>query len=301
MDSAKRITKSVNLDVPDVELVCDKWKMVLEKNFEHVIVRVVDSPDLRQWGLSAIGISGNVEVADIGSPLNVERKNLRNHRYAFEEIASICGRKDSFMYGAGATSPNVSKINAELMPNTNLKSKEIRSHFTKINESNTYETASYNSNEFGGLCNVGICDGKPGKVLEVRVKQRRGEKNFVDVLADGLLEVNSEKQISCCGVFKVLTGKVRAHVMPKFPCEDLTTPEEVNAWLQFFEMEAPLTMLTVFHSRDEHNLGLRLRHTHFFSDGNNGGHYHYDVTANEVDYHGYFTLAEKVTKIDTEA
>lgn len=74
---------------------------------------------------------------------------------------------------------------------------------------------------------------------------------------------------------------------------------KVNGWLRFYEMEAPITCLSVFHSKDEKKLGLRLRHTHFFSDNDKGGHYHYDITPENVEYHGYFVLASKVTKIDT--
>lgn len=45
-------------------------------------------------------------------------------------------------------------------------------------------------------------------------------------------------------------------------------------------------------------LDLRVEHTHCFSNHGEGGHYHYDVTPNDVDYHGYYTVAEQLVRID---
>lgn len=43
---------------------------------------------------------------------------------------------------------------------------------------------------------------------------------------------------------------------------------------------------------------LRVEHTHCFSDHGEGGHYHYDTTPHEVEYLAYYTLAEKLYRID---
>ncbi len=43
---------------------------------------------------------------------------------------------------------------------------------------------------------------------------------------------------------------------------------------------------------------LRVEHTHCFSNHGEGGHYHYDTTPTDVEYHGYYTLAEKLYRID---
>ncbi|CAH3199415.1 unnamed protein product [Porites evermanni] len=45
-------------------------------------------------------------------------------------------------------------------------------------------------------------------------------------------------------------------------------------------------------------LDLRVEHFHCFSDHGEGGHYHYDVTPDEVQYSGFFNLAEKIYRID---
>ena len=45
-------------------------------------------------------------------------------------------------------------------------------------------------------------------------------------------------------------------------------------------------------------LDLRVEHTHCFSHHGEGGHYHYDITPNDVEYHGYYNVAEQLIRID---
>ncbi|GBN58145.1 Ester hydrolase C11orf54 [Araneus ventricosus] len=48
----------------------------------------------------------------------------------------------------------------------------------------------------------------------------------------------------------------------------------------------------------EVGLNLRVEHTHCFSDHGVGGHYHEDTTPEDVEYEGYFNLAETLYRID---
>ena len=48
-------------------------------------------------------------------------------------------------------------------------------------------------------------------------------------------------------------------------------------------------------------MDLRVEHAHCFSSHGEGGHYHYDVTPEEVEYHGYYTVAEELWRIDRPA
>lgn len=63
-------------------------------------------------------------------------------------------------------------------------------------------------------------------------------------------------------------------------------------------MRAPVICLSVFLSRDTSNMGLRLEHTHFYSQHGDGGHYHFDTTPKEVEYEAYLVPAEEVFRIN---
>ena len=87
------------------------------------------------------------------------------------------------------------------------------------------------------------------------------------------------------------------HVMPDFSAQPLNTNEEKQKWLRYYDMSAPLVCLSVFHSYDP-GLSLRMEHTHCFSEHGEGGHYHFDVTPDEVEYEGYFQVAKVLYRID---
>ncbi|TKC47919.1 hypothetical protein EI555_012961 [Monodon monoceros] len=89
-----------------------------------------------------------------------------------------------------------------------------------------------------------------------------------------------------------------SYIMPaEFSSCPLNSDEDVNKWLRFYEMKAPLVCLPVFISRDP-GFDLRLEHTHCFSHHGEGGHYHYDNTPDIVEYLGYFLPAEFLYRID---
>lgn len=46
------------------------------------------------------------------------------------------------------------------------------------------------------------------------------------------------------------------------------------------------------------DLDLRVQHFHSFGAKGEGGHYHYDVTPENVEYLGYFVPAESIYRID---
>ncbi len=52
------------------------------------------------------------------------------------------------------------------------------------------------------------------------------------------------------GVFCVQKGQVKIHVMPEYSKTPLKSDDDVEKWLNFYEMDAPFTCLSVFLSRD---------------------------------------------------
>ncbi|XP_069932881.1 ester hydrolase C11orf54 homolog isoform X2 [Oryctolagus cuniculus] len=148
------------------------------------------------------------------------------------------------------------------------------------------------------LANLFASEGKPGKVIEVKAKRRTGPLNFVTCMRQTLEKHYGDKPVGMGGTFIIQKGKVKAHIMPgEFSSCPLNSDEDVNNWLHFYEMKAPLVCLPVFVSRDP-GFDLRLEHTHFFSNHGEGGHYHYDTTPDIVEYLGYFLPAEFLYRID---
>lgn len=117
-------------------------------------------------------------------------------------------------------------------------------------------------------------------MIRIEAYRRTGSDNFITTIRK-ILTTHFEAGVSLGGVFVIVKGKAKLHIMPDFSTVPLKTDEDVGNWLKYFEMNAPLVCLTAFHTRDP-ELDLRMEHTHCFSDHNQGGHYHYDTTPADV-------------------
>ena len=76
-------------------------------------------------------------------------------------------------------------------------------------------------------------------------------------------------------------------------------------FLQFYESVGPkLQCYSVLWTGDPTGGNLNLResgeHTHFHSykDKKDAGHYHFDVTPEEIEYEGYFNTAKEVHRVN---
>lgn len=295
--------ESRDLLQPPSEELAQVLKDGLSKNFSNVEVEVVDCPDLREkpWTLAAPGICGRVRIADVGGvPYLIPLPDL-SKLYNFEDVAKSSGLPGGFIIGAGAGSSKFVGVNCEMMANlvTNSEQKGIiATKIAKVNEENgSFVLEDYKCGEFNLLGNFLVSDGKPGKVLKVCASKRTGDENFVTCMRNTLAGRYGDQPVGMGGVFLIEKGKAKIHVMPRFSQTPLKTDADVNNWLKFYEMSAPLVCVGVLESHDP-GLDLRIEHFHCFSDHGEGGHYHYDVTPDDVQYTGFFNVAEKIYRID---
>jgi len=263
----------------------------------------VDTPDLSSspWNLTSSGIGGKPRIADVGGVKNLFYYENRGFFYKFEDIAKTTGIPNGFIMGPGAGSARIVKVNSELAANTNIGSNKIASKYAIVTETGGYTGGDYKSNEAGILGNFLVSEGKPGKAIHVKASVRTftGHASVTSFVKKQLTEMFPDKTVGIAGIFNINKGKIKAHVMPDFPACDLLNDKQVDDWLKFYEMNAPLTCVTVFLNNDLPKFGLRLEHTHFWSSHGDIGHYHYDVTPDDVEYEGYFIPCEEVFKIST--
>jgi hypothetical protein len=148
------------------------------------------------------------------------------------------------------------------------------------------------------LGNLFLSEGKTTQVLSIKCRTRSGDKNFVSCINSILRDAYPNDCIGLGGVFCAAKGKLKIHVMPKFSETPLKSDKDVEEWLNFYEMDAPFTCLSVMVSRDP-GLDLRLEHSHGFNlEKGQGGHYHYDTTPDIVEYTAYYNIAEVCYRVD---
>ncbi|KAF4113497.1 ester hydrolase C11orf54 homolog [Onychostoma macrolepis] len=302
-------TDKFQLHVPNLEELCQVLQSGLNKNFSDVKVSVTDCPDLTQepFGFPVKGLCGKPRITDVGGVPYLIPLAKPDKVYNMNTVSKEVELPGGFFLGAGAVSCKTTGMNGELMPLV-LTEAEGRpavnaSYFSSINPVDGKCLQEKYSNrfhdcDFGLLANLYACEGKPGKVIEVRACRRTGEDSLVSCMRKTMEERYGEKSMALGGTFVMQKGKAKIHIMPReFSACPLNTNEDVNNWLRHFEVSAPLIFQTVMVSRDP-GLDLRVEHTHGFSHHGEGGHYYIDTTPNTVEYLGYFLPAEFIYRID---
>ncbi|KAL8191125.1 UNVERIFIED_CONTAM: hypothetical protein K2H54_068202 [Gekko kuhli] len=296
------------LHIPSLEEIVGVLQSGLKENYADVQVSVVDCPDLTQkpFGFPVKGICGHPRIADVGGVPYLLPLVQKDKVYDLNVVAKEIQLPGAFFLGAGAASSRIVGGNAELMPIVQAQ-KENKpatngSYIARIKPKDggyllEKYSAKYDDCEFGLLANLYASEGLPGKVIEVKANRRTGEQNFISCIRKALEKQYGDKPVGMGGTFVMQKGKAKIHVMPEFSTCPLNTDDEVNNWLKFFEMTAPLICQPVLVSRDP-GFDLRLEHTHCFSHHGDGGHYHTDTTPETVEYLGYFVPAEYLFRID---
>lgn len=305
--------RRVLLHPPPLDEVAAALRNELQSNFITSSASISVPPDLRQppFHLAGPGLSGNPRVADIGGQANLFPSPNLDKRYDLLGISELMDMKNGVLIGAGAGPFFDLGRNIELMPNIAFGPASDRQLRNRTRYAKVLEDGSALCEEIGistgcaMMCNLFGCDGDSGPLLHIKVKGRRGKLNFVEAIQKGLADVYGGRLISLGGVFVARSGKLKMHVMPHFPGKPFKNRDEVDQWLHFFDMDTPMVCLTVLHSGDDKDLGLRKSHTHCFGaddadENRRGGHYHFDLdeTMDTVEYEGWLNVSEVLYKID---
>ncbi|KAH8734280.1 hypothetical protein BGZ61DRAFT_442343, partial [Ilyonectria robusta] len=290
----------------------------LKQNFSKYSVQISTSPDLREapFYLAGPGLSGDVRIADVGGQANLRPSPNFDSKYDLLAISELMdmSQDGGVLIGAGAGPFHVLGRNTELMPNIAYGSATADgklhncTRYAKVTDDGTVcceRIEPTESTGFGLMCNLLGCNGESGPMLHIKAKGRLQKANFPESIQNAIREAYGEKLISLGGVFVIHTGKTKLHVMPDFPGKPFDDEKDVGSWLKFFDTDAPLVCLSVFHSGNQQDWGLRTEHTHCFAvDGQDadkrGGHYHHDLdeTMEEVEYEGWFSVADVLYRID---
>ncbi|XP_065579367.1 ester hydrolase C11orf54 homolog isoform X2 [Artemia franciscana] len=294
-----------DFDKAQIDEVINALHAGLSDNFETVSVSHVNCPDLTQepFSLAKEGICGRPCLVDIGGVPNLVPLVKRDVYYDLSHLSNWLDMKEGLAIGAGAGPWKYVGVNSELIANFAFGSGTIEksmSYIAKLDpetEKPIVETLPPGENNCAVLLNLLCSEGKPGKVIKVECKNRKGGLNFVSCMRNAMWKRFPCKFLGLGGVFVIKKGKAKLHIMPDFSEKPLNSDEEVASWLKFVEASSPLTCLSVFVTSDA-DMDLRVEHTHCFSSYGEGGHYHYDTTPEEVAYEGYFVLGETMYRVD---
>ena len=301
--------------VPPLDDIADAVGRHLKDVYAEVSVSVTACPDLTAFGCAQVGLGGWPALIEIGGEPYVHNPEYRDEgSFDLRAIADAAELSGCKLIGAGF--PCLTQTSGkcgELIPCEDLNGDRL-SKLARVGADGEPLLEQYPSSQHGGLGNLYACQGLTGDVIRVVVRHRIGEEaSLSQAIRHGLanLTANGSRHIGLGGVFRVLEGKVRAHISPDFECIPFayydTEKNEVFRpdFLRFYDDMGPdLTCLSVLWTGDPTGGDLHLRptgeHTHFFSTAGrpDGGHYHFDTTPEIVSYEGYFHPAERVVRVN---
>ena len=298
-----------------LDKISDALQSGLSSNYKVVEVSIVDCPNLRDWDCPSEGISGNQKIIDVGGEPYMHDPKFIGAEFDYEEISKMIGSEKSYALGAGSGAMSCLDGHCgELVINENLITDESKSIIARVGKNKECIAEKYTARKHGGLGNVFYTDGNRGKVIKIKIKGRSGEQGSLTqamrkALSDNL-KIKGNDHIALAGVFRILNGKIRSHVQPDYKDikHEYYDPEQmkcVKDFLQFYEPVGPeLQGYCVLWTGDPTGGNLNLResgeHTHFhsYTKENVAGHYHFDVTPEEIEYEGYFNTAEEVHRVN---
>jgi len=298
-----------------LEQISEALKKGLQKNYKLVEISIVDCPNLKQWDCPAEGLSGNQKIIDVGGEPYMHDKKLIGAEFDYEEIAKKIGSKKSYALGAGSGAMScLGGHCGELVINENLITNESRSIIAQVDENQKCKSSKYTARKHGGLGNIYYSDGKPGKVIKIMIKGRSGKQGSLPQAMRTALKENlsteNDNHFAVAGVFRILNGKIKSHVQPDYDTikHEYYDPKQmkcVKDFLKFYEPIGPhFQCYSILWTGDPTGGKLNLResgeHTHFHSykGTQDAGHYHFDVTPEEIEYECYFNIPEEVHRVN---
>ena len=298
-----------------LEQISEALKKGLQKNYKLVEISIVDCPNLKQWDCPAEGLSGNQKIIDVGGEPYMHDKKLIGAEFDYEEIAKKIGSKKSYALGAGSGAMScLGGHCGELVINENLITNESRSIIAQVDENQKCKSSKYTARKHGGLGNIYYSDGKPGKVIKIMIKGRSGKQGSLPQAMRTALKENlsteNDNHFAVAGVFRILNGKIKSHVQPDYDTikHEYYDPKQmkcVKDFLKFYEPIGPhFQCYSILWTGDPTGGKLNLResgeHTHFHSykGTQDAGHYHFDVTPEEIEYECYFNIPGEVHRVN---
>ena len=292
-------------------MLAEAMQQGIEKNYEAVNVSVVECPNLIGHGVASSGMCGTTALFEFGGEPYAHNPAYRGANVNIADMIIASGIPNAKVFGAAMADMAVINGNSgELVANADPGSQNL-SRVARVGDERQCTVERYDSLVCGPIANLFVSEGLGGPVIRVDVRRRCGDQpSLTQVIRESLVVVAADnRHIGMGGMFELVSGKVKSHVMPNYSClpsayYDVEHEQVVLDFLQFYEHMGPgllafCTLWTGDPTGGDLNLRVSGEHTHFYhvDDGvQQAGHYHGDVSPDDVHYIGYFSPADRIVR-----
>ncbi len=301
--------KVAELAQPETTSIIDALRTGLALHFEKVHVDLVKCPDLSALGVASSGMTGSAALFEFGGEPYAHNPQYRGTNASMDAMIEASGIPDAKVFGAAmADAAAINGNCGEMIANADFRGQN-KCRVARVGAQQQCVVERYDAATCGPIANLFVSEGNGGDVIYIDVRKRIGDQfSLTQAIRSSLMEiVHGNEHIGFGGVFELLEGKVRSHVMPNYDCiedgyYDIEKEQVVRDFLQFYEHMGPgLLLFCTLWTGDPSGGQLNLRpsgeHTHFYhrdDAAQQAGHYHGDVTPNEVHYRGYISPANRI-------
>lgn len=283
----------------------------LQAHFETIDVSVVASLDLTALGLATAGMGGATALIEFGGEPYAHNPTYRGKNVDVLEMLQAGEMVGGKVFGAAMADMAVLDGNSgEMISNMDPDGRNL-SRVARVGAERECILEPYPSTVCGPIANLFVSQGQPSELIQIDVKKRIGDQiSLTQCMRESLAPlVEGDNHIGLGGVVELVAGKIWSHVMPNYDClvdgyYDTDREQVVKDFLQFYEHMGPqLLLFSALWTGDPSGGKLNLRtsgeHTHFYhrdDAAQQAGHYHGDVTPDEVHYRGFFNLADQIVR-----
>jgi hypothetical protein len=301
---SSKAAKFANIETSDLVTALQSG---LEQHFETVSVEAIECPDLSTIGVATRGMCGATALLEFGGEPYAHNPKYRGTSVSVGEMLAASGIDNAKVFGAAMADTAALAGNAgEMISNVG---DENLSRVARVSADKQCISDPYPADTCGPIANLFVSEGASGEVICIDVKKRIGDQtSLTQAMRDSLSAITGgEQHVGIGGVFQLLAGQIKSHVMPNYDClidgyYDVEKEQVVKDFLQFYDHMGPgLLFFTALWTGDPTGGDLNLRvsgeHTHFYHPDTSvqqAGHYHGDVTPDEVHYRGYFKPADRI-------
>ncbi|MGI9271841.1 MAG: DUF1907 domain-containing protein [Woeseiaceae bacterium] len=281
----------------------------LEAHFESVTVQSVECPNLTEIGVASSGMGGATALMEFGGEPYAHNPRFRGTNVSVSEMLRVSGIDNARVFGAAMADTAALDGNAgEMISNVGAKN---LSRVARVGSNKECISEPYPADTCGPIANMFVSEGTSGEVISIEVKKRISDQmSLTQAMRDSLASITGDlNHVGIGGVFELLQGRIKSHVMPNYEClvdgyYDVSKEQVVKDFLQFYDHMGPgLLFFAALWSGDPSGGDLNLRasgeHTHFYHPDTSvqqAGHYHGDVTPEDVHYRGYFKPADRIIR-----
>jgi len=295
----------------DLVTVASAMRAGLAENFAAVEVDVVPCPNLQDIGVATEGMGGETALLEFGGEPYAHNPEYRGTNVSIQAMLDDSGINNAKVFGAAmADAAAIGGNCGEMISNADPNSENL-SRVARVGDDRECVVEHYTATTCGPIANFFVSEGTPGDVIRIDVRNRTGDQfSLTQAIRTSLVSISGDgRHIGMGGVFELVSGQVRSHVMPNYEClvdgyYDTEKEQVVKDFLRFYEHMGPgLLLFCALWTGDPSGGNLNLRtsgeHTHFYHPDDaqqQAGHYHGDVSAGDVHYRGYFNLASKIVR-----